>query len=1005
MSRGYLQIVQLHEDCKNGKVFIYLAGGTTLAEIYDPVSGDEITNPVDIDSRGYTQAFTVDDSTLYDIKAVDFLGAPKLTRQNVTIVGGGTSVPGPQGIQGVKGDKGDKGDTGSAGQDGVDGTNGVDGTDGTDGVSLVSIRVDESSNTGKVLYNLSNDPSTFIDAGDIIPAGIGQIKIDANDSLGYLGAKLDAGEGITIGQPVSTSTLTITNSAPETYTTQASQYSTVKDFLNTIIEGTSGITVSVSADFNKIILSGAGIGGSGFTPKGEWVSGTTYVEGDGVWYYDDSVSPVINRYYVATTTTATNPYTDGTGWVIMFSIDQLGDQMVKLDNDDSTTGFLLSKLVAGDGITFTRTVDAGGDFITIDGQPTFTISIDGYSSTIGDLSNQIYFESTPLIIPQWDGTKIQFDHNDSVSSGTVVTQTATGLPKFDTYGHYKGESDAIEISDVSGLETALTTAGDSQVKVVASDTKGYLADKIDASGAVTVATIGGGGGHFKTLVRGSGKVAIDDVDDIAYESHGYLADKIVAGDNISIDVIDSGTNKTLEINAVFANLDDDYPIIAEYGNTSLVTFATNNSGSAVLKIAGKSTDVSLPVARIDNYSKFSTTTGVFAPEKDGYYVMSFKGWLQPTSSTSLNVDVSLGVKVETSYDGVTWASMGSDASKWFYMHATSSWSGYGKPIAFDMVVDMKDNQFSGAHKQARIVLQHNAFGSGYNNSLAIVYPQIYFYELKRPIGIQGPAGTVSSLDSIPDVDIDSAQTGQVLTYDAVSGNWENQYTTISGAGDIGINDLQLNDVITWNGSNWQNAPQSGGGSDGKVKVTASDPTAEYLYDKLTAGAGMSISTDDDTVTLTVNPPQDSLQTFPIAMADSAGGSFDSAFGHITAVYVPYNTTMDRMACYVTQTGGASLYLAVYDSSYNLLCQTVAFTPSSYGVTVANLQSTCSLSKNQRYYFGVVGSSNGVQLLKFASAYVSNEPFLAKFDANISTPPATFGGSSSADRFWIIGYKS
>lgn len=116
MSRGYLQIVQLNSDCKNGKLYVYLAGGTVSAEIYDPVSGDEISNPVNIDSQGYVQAFHVETETLYDIKAVDFLGATKLTRQNVSVVGGGTGSPGPQGIQGVKGDKGDKGDTGATGQ-------------------------------------------------------------------------------------------------------------------------------------------------------------------------------------------------------------------------------------------------------------------------------------------------------------------------------------------------------------------------------------------------------------------------------------------------------------------------------------------------------------------------------------------------------------------------------------------------------------------------------------------------------------------------------------------------------------------------------------------------------------------------------------------------------------------------------------------------------------------------------------------------------------------------
>lgn len=825
MSRGYLQIVQLNSDCKNGKVYVYLAGGTVLAEIYDPVSGDEISNPVNIDSQGYVQAFHVTTETLYDIKAVDFLGATKLTRQNVSVVGGGTGSPGPQGIHGVKGDKGDKGDTGATGQNGIDGTDGVDGTDGEDGVSLVSIRVDETSTTGRVIYNKSDAPSNWIIAGDIMPNGIGQIKIDETDSLGYLGAKLEAGDGISIGQPNSSTQLTISNTAPETYRTQASQYATVKDFLNGIIEGTSGVTVTTSADFNKIIISGAGIGGSGFTPRGAWDSITSYYEGDGVWYYDSSVTPVINRYYVATATnTNVNPYTDGTGWVMMFSIDQLGDQMVKLDNDDSTTGFLLDKIVAGTGITFTRTIDAGGDFITIDGDPVWSIGVNGVDKTIADVSNVLDFVDGEVTEVIWDGSNIRVDHDTYQDSGTAIYQTATGLPKFDQYGHYKGTSDAIEISDVSGLESAISTAGDGTVAIQAGDRKGYIEDKIIVAGAIDKATVGTPSNKYLQLI-GTGKVAVSDAGGV-----GYLENKIIAGDNVFITVEDEGTtNEKLKVSVDLPELDADYPIIAEYGNPSQVGFATNNSGSAVVKIAGKSTEFALNTVRIDNYNKFNTTTGVFAPEKDGYYVMSMKGWVKPTSSTSTNVDVGLGVRVEVSYDGVTWASQGgSDSSKWFFFNTTNnSYTGYGTPIAFDVVVDMKDNIYSGAHKQARIVVQQNSFGAGYNNSFYIVYPQIYFYEIKRPIGLQGPKGdqgspgVVSSLDSIPDVDVASATDGQVLTYDLSTGLWVP--TTVSGGG---------SDTYT-------------------VKVDTNDTNPSYLSDKIAAAIGspLTVNVVGDTLIL------------------------------------------------------------------------------------------------------------------------------------------------------------
>lgn len=770
MALAYIQPIFLTPAAAGGYIRVFLAGGTDDAPVYNPVTGEVSYSPVPINSAGFSDGFQVESDNVYDLKVYKANGSLYLTRENVSVLGGSSGAVGPQGPQGVQGPAGATGATGATGAAGTNGTNGTNGTDGEDGVSLVSIRVDETTNTGKILYNLSSDPNNWIDAGDIVPAGLGQVKVTGTDSLGFLEEKIAAGTDVSIDN--SGTQLTINNTAPETFKTQASQYSTVKDFLNSIIEGTSGVTVSTSADFNKIIISGAGIGGSGFTPKGEWNNTTTYVEGDGVWYYDDSVSPVINRYYVASATnTNSNPYTVGTGWVIMFSIDQLGDQMVKLDSSDSTTGFLLNKLVAGQGITFTRTVNAGGDFITIDGQPTFSVGVNGTDKTISDLSNVVDLVDGELTEVAWDGNNIKVNHETYTESGTSATQTATGLPKFDAYGHYKGESDAIEMSDVSGLESALTTAGDGKVSIQAGDTKGFLEDKIIVAGAIVKATVGSPSNKYVQLV-GTGKVAVSDVDAV-----GYLEDKIIAGDNVAITIEDEGTtDEKVKVSVDLPALDDDYPIIAEYGNpSSSVYFASNNSGRAVIKIAGKSAELALNTKRIDNYNKFNTTTGVFAPEKDGYYVMSMKGWVKPTGSTSTNVDVGLGVEVEVSYDGVTWASQGgSDSCKWFFFNTTnSSYAGYGTPIAFDVVVDMKDNAFSGAHRQARIVVQQNSFGSGYNNSFYIVYPQVYFYELKRPIGLQGPKGdqgdqgdpgTVSSLDAIPDVDVSGATDGQVLGF-------------------------------------------------------------------------------------------------------------------------------------------------------------------------------------------------------------------------------------------------
>ena len=214
---SYLQPVFIFPDAPGGRLSVYLAGSTDLAVVYDPVSGSPVQNPVPIDTEGYASQVHVAADAVYDIAVKDFGGATVLTVNNVSVgAGGGAGTPGPQGPRGPIGL------TGAAGKDGTDGangTNGVDGTDGTDGakgVGLSRIVVDPESTTGRILYSFDDSPEEWHDAGSIMPSGTGQIKIDSGDSLGYLGTKLEAGEGISIGQPSSTSTLTITNTEPET---------------------------------------------------------------------------------------------------------------------------------------------------------------------------------------------------------------------------------------------------------------------------------------------------------------------------------------------------------------------------------------------------------------------------------------------------------------------------------------------------------------------------------------------------------------------------------------------------------------------------------------------------------------------------------------------------------------------------------------------------------------------------------------------------------------------
>lgn len=742
MSRGYIQIAQFHEEAALGKQYIYLAGSTDLATVYDPVSGDPISNPVSIGSDGYVQAFEVDDSTMFDIRVVSFAGTTLFTRSNISVLGGTSGDVGPQGPRGLKGEKGDTGDTGAAGTNGTNGIDGIDGEDGEDGVSLVSIRVDETSTTGKVLYNKSDAPSNWINAGSIMPGGIGQIKIDSGDSLGYLGSKLEAGEGISIGQPSSTTTLTITNTEPETYKTKASPYSTVKDFLNAIIEGTSGVTVSTSADFNKIIISGAGIGGSGFTPKGEWNDTTTYVAGDGVWYYDDSVSPVINRYYVASATnTNSNPYAVGTGWVLMFSIDQLGDQMVKLDASDSTTGFLLSKIVAGQGITFTRTVDAGGDFITIDGTPVFSVGVNGTDKTISQLSNVVDLVDGEVTEAVWDGNTIKVNHDTSDESGTAITQTATGLPKFDAYGHYKGASDAIEIGDITGLGGAIAAAGDGKVAIETGDAKGYMMDKLSATGAVNMEISGTVGKEIMTVV-GTGKIACE-----AYDAVGYAEDKIIAGSNITVAKVDGPRGKAL---AISADLPEQHPLFAGKCRRyqKMMQFTDNSFTHNKLFVVGKTaddwafTDIDVPGGGkvIDMCggafaSGYDAEDGSFSLPREGIFSCVFSA--HAFVSTASSYPVYFQLSVVSSYDNfVTYSS---ESAMQMTLEEPMTYQENMDNFTLNALVNNVADGL-GRYKKIKFYVNGNAPSGSHYMDATFRNTYVSINEVANPQAVQGPKG-------------------------------------------------------------------------------------------------------------------------------------------------------------------------------------------------------------------------------------------------------------------------
>ena len=360
MAKSYIQPTMYLDNCNAGSLSVFLAGSTDLATIYDPTTGDALSNPLGISSDGYAQAFTVDTDSLFDLVARDFNGTVRITRQNVSVIGGTAGAPGPPGVNGVKGEKGDTGTPGADGTDGTPGADGANGADGSDGVSLVSIHIDEASETAQVLYNLSSDPTQFFDAGPALPNGRGKVKVDATDGEGYLADKVNAAEGIAIEN--TGVSLNITNTAPETFKSQVSQYSSTKAFLSSLFVAGTGVDIQTTPDLNQIKITATGSAVGGFQWKGEWDTEVAYNVNNAVWYFDENIVPAVNRLYIATAANqGINPYEDAAGlaWSTMMIIDTLGDQFVKVSATDSTPGYLSDKLVAGNNISI-ETVDNAG---------------------------------------------------------------------------------------------------------------------------------------------------------------------------------------------------------------------------------------------------------------------------------------------------------------------------------------------------------------------------------------------------------------------------------------------------------------------------------------------------------------------------------------------------------------------------------------------------------------------------------------------------------------------
>lgn len=397
---------------------------------------------------------------------------------------GETGLFGPQGETGLPGEKGYDGMPGvpgPTGDMGATGLPGVKGDSGPTGAGINRLWVDTNPLAGAELkYSLDTNPDGELSAGNIFPAGYGQVKSSAADALGFLNEKVSAGEGVDIVK--TDSGLEI--SAPNSQKVRASIQGLTGGFLEEVLAAGANVTLTPSADGTKLIINANATGG-GFTPKGEWSKSNTYSIGDGVWFYEGAVTPVVNKYFVALVDNPTDdPSVNANNqWFLMFAIDKMGDMLVKLDALDKTSSYLLNKLEF-DPATFTVVRDNSsspttGSILKISASK-IKIKVGTSEMFLSDFANTLEIQTDNYISAAITSGKVQVSHKTIKESNAPEAFSAL-RPKFDDHGHFVGGSTGgILLSEVEGLDAALAGAGKGEVKISETDTKGYLSDKIKA---------------------------------------------------------------------------------------------------------------------------------------------------------------------------------------------------------------------------------------------------------------------------------------------------------------------------------------------------------------------------------------------------------------------------------------------------------------------------------------------------------------------------------------------
>lgn len=163
-----------------------------------------------------------------------------------------------------------------------------------------------------------------------------------------------------------------------------------------------------------------------------------------------------------------------------------------------------------------------------------------------------------------------------------------------------------------------------------------------------------------------------------------------------------------------------------------------------------------------------------------------------------------------------------------------------------------------------------------------------------------------------------------------------------------------------------------------------------------------------------------LETFPIACATGQEITAWDGAGQIwVAVINPFNTTITKMSCLVTQTAGAGwMKMGIADSTGALIEETEpmecagadpAKRPDSLGIKTLDLDDMVGMARNTIYYMVIGGTCNGIGVVSLVG-YACNSPYLCYYDNNPVFPGGTdlkagwSGGSQDTKMIWMLGLE-